>query len=123
MLLTLNQVLFIIITVAFVVAIVFLVLFLIQLRKTALEGQRTLTELRELAESLKGIEKKVNARIDDVGEIIKDTRKTVAGLSEATFFLTTKLVRPASRLWPIVYPLVRLGWQHLKKRKEKRDVR
>jgi len=123
MLLTLNQVLFIVITFAFVVAIVFLVLFLIQLRKTALEGQRTLTELRELAESLKGIEKKVNARIDDVGEIIKDTRKTVAGLSEATFFLTTKLVRPAFRLWPIVFPLARLGWQYLKKRKEKRDVR
>jgi len=119
MLLTLNQVLFLVITFAFVVAVVFLVLFLIQLRKTALEGQRTLTELRELAESLKGIEKKVNARIDDVGEIIKDTRKTVAGLSETTFFLTTKVVRPASKYWPIVYPLARLGWQYLKKRKEK----
>jgi uncharacterized protein YoxC len=119
MLLTLNQTLFLVISIAFVVAIVFLIFFLVQLRRTAREGERTLVELRELAEGLKGIEQKVNARIDDVGEILESSKKTVAGLSEVTLFLTTKVVRPASKYWPILYPLIRLGWQQLKKRKEK----
>jgi len=119
MLLTLNQTLFLVISIAFVIAIVFLVFFLVQLRRTAREGERTLIELRELAEGLKGIEQKVNARIDDVGEILESSKKTVAGLSEVTLFLTTKVVRPASKYWLILYPLIRLGWQQLKKRKEK----
>lgn len=119
MLLTLNQALFLVISIAFVVAVVFLVLFLIQLRRTAREGERTLVELRELAKGLKGIEQKVNSRIDDVGEILESSKKTVAGLSEVTLFLTTKVVRPASKYWLILYPLLRLGWQQLKKRKEK----
>jgi len=119
MLLTLNQTLFLVISIAFVVAIVFLVFFLVQLRRTAREGERTLVELRELAEGLKGIEQKVNARIDDVGEILESSKKTVAGLSEVTLFLTTKVVRPASKYWLILYPLIRLGWRQLKKRKEK----
>ena len=119
MLLTLNQTLFLVISIAFVVATVFLVLFLVQVRRTAREGERTLVELRELAEGLKGIEQKVNSRIDDVGEILETSKKTVAGLSSATLFLTTKIVRPASKYWPIIYLLARLGWRQLKKRKEK----
>ena len=119
MLLTLNQTLVLVISIAFVVAIVFLVFFLVQLRRTAREGERTLVELRELAEGFKSIEQKVNARIDDVGEILESSKKTVAGLSEVTLFLTTKVIRPASKYWLILYPLIRLGWQQLKKRKEK----
>ena len=119
MLLTLNQTLFLVISIAFVVATVFLVLFLVQIRRTAREGERTLVELRELAEGLKGIEQKVNSRIDDVGEILESSKKTLAGLSETMFFLTTKIVRPASKYWLILYPLARLGWRQLKKRKEK----
>ena len=60
MLLTLNQTLFLVISIAFVVAIVFLILFLVQIRRTAREGERTLVELRELAEDLKDIEQKVS---------------------------------------------------------------
>ena len=119
MLLTLNQTLFLVISLAFVVAVVFLVLFLVQIRRTAREGERTLVELRELAEGLKGIEQKVNSRIDDVGEILESSKKTVAGLSKASLFLTMNMVRPASKYWLILYPLFRLGWRQLKKRKEK----
>jgi len=122
MILTLNQVLFLILTVAAVVAVIFLVLFLIQIRKTALEGQRTLAELREVAEGVKDIEVKVNARMDDLGQIIDASKKTVAGLSAATAFLTTRVVRPASRFWPFLFPLLGLVRRHLKNRKEKRNV-
>ena len=120
--LTLNQVLFLILTVAAVVAVIFLVLFLIQIRKTALEGQRTLAELREVAEGLEAIEVKVNARIDDLGQIIDASKKTVAGISAASAFLTARVVRPASRFWPFIFPLVGLVRRQLKKRKEKRNV-
>lgn len=119
MLLTFNQTLFLVISFAFIVAVVFLVLSLVQIRRTAREGERTLVELRELAEGLKGIEKRVNAGIDDVGEILESSKKVVAGLSEVTLFLTTKVVRPVSKYWPILYPLIHLGWRQLKKRKEK----
>ncbi len=119
MVLTLNQVLLIVLSFAAVVAAVFLILFLIQLRKTARAGEQTLVELRELAEGLKTIQKKIDVRIDDVGEILESSKKTVAGLSETTAFLTTKMIRPASQYWPILYPLFRLGWRLYKNRKEK----
>jgi hypothetical protein len=119
MLLTMNQTLFLVISIAFVVATVFLILFLVQVRRTAREGERTLIELRELAEGLKGIEQKVDARIDDVGEILESSKKTLASLSATTLFLTTKVIRPVSKYWLILYPLIHLGWRQLKKRKEK----
>jgi uncharacterized protein YoxC len=67
MILTLNQVLGIILTVAGVVAIVFLVLFLNQLRRTAREGEKTLAKAGETMDALQMIEAKLNASLDDVG--------------------------------------------------------
>lgn len=119
MLLTLNQVLSLVLTIAAVVVVVFLVLFLVQLRKTAREGERALAEIGDLAGRLKETEQKVNARIDDVGELLESSKKTAAGLAEASLFLTTRIIRPASRFWPVLYPLLRMGWRKLKKKKEK----
>lgn len=119
MLLSLNQTLFLILTVIAAAVAVFLILFLVQLRRTAREGERTLIELREVAEGLKTLERKVDARVDDIAELLSSSKRTVAGLAETSLFLTTKVVRPASRYWPLLYPLLRMGWKHLKKRKEK----
>jgi len=122
MVITLNQVLFLILTVAAVVAVIFLVIFLIQLRKTAREGEKTLVELREAAEGLQALESKINARIDDAAEIFASTKTTLSGLSQASLFLTSRVVRPASQYWPLILPVARWAWQRLKKRKEKRNV-
>lgn len=119
--LTLNQTLFLVLTIAAVVVVVFLILFLIQIRRTALEGERTLAEVRELAVSLKEIERKINARIDDVGELLESSKQTAAGLAQASLFLTTKVVSPASRYWPLLYPLLRIGWKQLKKMKKRKE--
>lgn len=121
MLLTLNQTLLLVLTVAAVVVVVFLILFLIQIRRTAREGERTLAEVRELAVSLKEIERKVNARIDDVGELLESSKQTAAGLAQASLFLTTRVVSPASRYWPLLYPLLRIGWKQLKKMKKRKE--
>ncbi len=117
--LTLNQVLFLILTIAAVVAIVFLVRFLIQLRRTAGEAQKTLAKAQELMDGFKEIEAKINASLDDVGQVLQTSKKAAAGLSEITGFLATKVVRPSSKYWPILFPVLRFAWQHLKKRKEK----
>jgi uncharacterized protein YoxC len=121
MLLTLNQVLGIILTVAAVVAVTFLALFLNQLRRTAREGEKTLAMAQEMMDGLKEIEAKVNASLDNVGEVLATSKKAVTGLSEITFFLTSKVIRPSARYWPFLFPLIRLGLQQMKKRKEKKD--
>lgn len=121
MALTLDQVLFIILTVAAVVIATVLALFLIQLRRTAREGERTLVKAQEAMEGLRVIEAKLNASLDDVGEVLKTSKKAAAGLSEITFFLATKVVRPSAKYWPFLIPLVRLGLQQMKRRKEKKD--
>jgi hypothetical protein len=121
MLLTLNQVLGIILTVAAVVAVTFLAMFLVQLRRTAREGEKALVKVQETMDGLKTIESKIDANLDNVGEVLAVSKKAVSGLSEIAFFVTTKVVRPSARYWPLLFPLVRLGLQQLKKRKEKRD--
>jgi len=121
MTLTLNQVLGIILTVAAVVAVTFLALFLNQLRRTAREGEKTLAKAQEMMDGLKEIEAKVNASLDNVGEVLATSKKAVTGLSEITFFLTSKVIRPSAKYWPFLFPLVRLGLQQMKKRKEKKD--
>ncbi len=123
MLLTFNQTLFLILTVAAVVIAVFLILFLLQLRRTAREAEKSLQELQVTLEKLKTIEDKVERRLDETGTIIQSAKKTVSGLSELSFFLTTRVVRPASKYWPVIFPLMRYGWQLIKKRKEKKNGR
>jgi len=121
MTLTLNQILGIILTVAAVVAVTFLALFLSQLRRTAREGEKTLAKAQEMMDGMKEIEAKINASLDNVGEVLATSKKAVAGLSEITLFLTSKVIRPSASYWPFILPLVRFGVRQMKKRKEKRD--
>ena len=121
MTLTLNQVLAIILTAAAVVAVTFLVMFLIQLRRTAREGEKTLVKAQEAMDGLKVIEAKIDSSLDNVGEVLAVSKKAAAGLSEITFFLTTRVIRPSARFWPFLIPLARLGLVQWKKRKEKKD--
>ena len=121
MTLTLNQVLSIVLTVAAVVAVTFLSLFLIQLRRTAREGEKTLVKAQETMDGLQAIEAKINASLDNVGEVLATSKKAVSGISEITFFLTSKVIRPSAKYWPFLFPLLRFGLQQMKKRKEKKD--
>jgi hypothetical protein len=122
MTLTLSQVLSIVLTVAAVVGVTVLSLFLLQLRRTAREGEKTLIKAQETMDGLQAIEAKINANLDNVGEVLATSKKAVSGLSEITFFLTSKIIRPSARYWPFLFPLLRYGLQQMKKRKEKKDV-
>jgi len=121
MALTLNQVLAIILTVAAVVAVTFLVMFLNQLRRTAREGEKTLAKAQEAMDGLKVIEAKIDASLNNVGEVLTVSKRALTGLSEITFYLTTRVIRPSAKYWPFLIPLTRLGLALWKKRKEKKD--
>ncbi len=111
MALTLNQILFLILTIVVVVVAVFLVRFLI------------LAELRRLAENLNELDQVVKAKVEDLGKLVEASKETAINLSEASVFITTKLLRPAANYWPLVYPLLTFFWKRLKRRKEKKDGR
>jgi predicted PurR-regulated permease PerM len=123
MLLTLNQVLFIILTVAAAVAVAFLVTFLNQLRRTARQAEQALAKAQDLMDGLKEIEAKINTSLDDVGKVLQTSKKAAAGLSEIAGFVATKVIQPSARYWPFLFPLLRLGWQQMKKRKERKHGR
>jgi CHASE1-domain containing sensor protein len=120
MVLTLNQLLFIILTFAAVVAVVFLVMLLVQLRRAAVEAEKTLAEARKLAENLNELEKSVKGRVDDLGQIMEASKKTILQVSEASFFLTRRLFGPTTRYWPLIFPLARFVWKRLRKRRKER---
>ncbi|MFQ6107949.1 MAG: hypothetical protein ACE5L7_00155 [Candidatus Aminicenantales bacterium] len=117
--LTLNQFLLLVLTLAAVVVVTMLAMLFFQLRKTAKEGELTLKELRDLLLSLKQTNRKINSRIDEVGEIVEASKKTAVSLSEIAFFLSTKVVKPSSKYWPFLFPLIRLGWRQIRKKKRK----
>jgi predicted PurR-regulated permease PerM len=116
--LTLDQFLFLVITIAVVAAVSFLIALFRQLRRTAKEGEETLVEIRSLVKTLNQTSQKAMDKIDDVDETLKTAKKTVVQLSEITWFLTSKIIKPSSKYWPIVLPFLRLGWRQWKKRKE-----
>jgi hypothetical protein len=122
MLLTFNQVLYLLLTVAAVVVAVVLALFLLQLKRTAREAEKSFQELQIVLNKFEQIEDKLDKRLEEAGEIVSSTKKAVSGLGELSLFLTTNVVRPASRFWPVLFPLLRFGWQLMKKRKEKKNV-
>jgi len=119
--LTLNQFLLLVITIAVVVAVIFLITLIAQLRKTARGGEETLNQIRTLVSNLNETSQKVNTKIDDLDEILEATKKTAVSLSEIVWFVTTKVIKPSSNFWPLLYPFIRLGWRQMKKRKEKKN--
>ena len=118
--LTLNQFLFLVFTIAVVVFVTFLVTLILQLRRTAKEGEDTLIEVRELVRNLRETDKKLKEKMDDIGLTIEATKKTALGLSEITWFLTSKVVRPSSKYWPLLFPILRFGWRQIKKKRKER---
>ncbi|MGD9344349.1 MAG: hypothetical protein PVH84_00695 [Candidatus Aminicenantes bacterium] len=116
--LTLNQFLFLVITIAVVVVATYLVMLMIQLKKTAKEGETSLIELNALVKRLQDTTEKLNGRMDDVDDIVKATKKTAMGFAEASTFVVAKIIRPTSRYWPFLFPLMRLGLRLMKRKKK-----
>jgi type VI protein secretion system component VasK len=120
--LTLNQFLWLVITIAVVVAVTFLVILLRQLRRTAQEAEQTLSEIKMLVGEARETSRSVQVKLEDVGELVQASKKTAVNVSEMAWFLTTKILRPRAKYWPFLFPLIRLGWRQAKKLKEEKNV-
>lgn len=121
--LTLNQFLLLVLTLAVVIAVAFLIMVLIQIRKTASEGEKTLLEFRELARNLGETQKIIREKVNDIAEIIDASKKTALQLTDATAFLTARVVKPSFKYLPLALPLLRFLWRQWKKRKEEKHGR
>ena len=121
MTLTLNQFLFLVITIAVAVAVAYLVLFLRQLKNTAREGEKTLVEINSLIRNLQETSTRINTRIDDLGEVLEASKKTAASLADMAAMLTIRIIKPSVKYWPVLFPVFRIGWRILKKRKEEKN--
>ena len=119
--LTLSQFLFLVLTFAAVVAVTFLAVFLNQLRKTAREGEKTLIEARELMANLNATSQKVNQKIEELGDLVDAAHKAAVGISNASMFLATRVMKPVTRYWPFILPLIRLVLRQWKKKNKKEE--
>jgi len=81
--LTLNQFLLLVLTLVAVIAGTYFVIVLIQIRKTAKEGETSLIEIRKLINNLVETSKKANTTFDSLGKTMEATKKTAVNLSEA----------------------------------------
>ena len=55
--------------------------------------------------------------------LVKASKDTAVNLSQASMFLTTRVLKPVANYWPLVYPVMMFFWKRMKKRKEKKDGR
>jgi flagellar basal body-associated protein FliL len=121
--LTLNQFLFLIITLAVVVAVTAFVILALQLKKTAAGAEKTLAEYKELAKNLQLLDQTVKDKLDELGQTLQAARQVAGQVSGVTLWLSSKFVQPAAKLWPLLAPVARFVWRQWKKRKEERNVR
>lgn len=121
--LTLNQFLLLVLTFTAVVVAVFLIRFLAQVRRTAVEGERAMVEVRRLAANLNELDGLIKERVIDLGEFVEASRRTVSYMAEALFLLTTRILRPGSRYWRLLFPIATFLWRRIKKRKEDKNGR
>ncbi|MCD6193573.1 MAG: hypothetical protein DRJ11_06705 [Candidatus Aminicenantes bacterium] len=117
--LTLNQFLGLLLTFVAVVVATVVVVFLLQLRRTVRQAESTLTQINSLVKNLEETSRKVNNELDEAGELIKASKKIATSVADLTWMATTKFIRPSSKYWPIVFPLLRLGWRQWRKFRQK----
>jgi len=122
--LSLNEILLLVITIAVVAAVFFLIPVFIQIKKTMKEGEKSLEQIKELAQELKDTSSKIHPAVENASEMVESAKKTAVNLSEITWLIATRIVRPSSRYWPFIFPFLRLGWRQIKKKKGgKKNVR
>jgi len=121
--LSLNEILLLVITIAVVVGVAFLIPVFIQIKRTMKEGEESLVHIKGLAQELKETSSKITPAVENAGEIVESAKKTAFNLTEITWLIATRIVRPSSRYWPFIFPFLRLGWRQIKKKKGGKNVR
>jgi hypothetical protein len=117
--LTLNQVLFLVLTFAVVILVIYLVRLLAQIRRTAAEGEKTLAELGILAKHLTELDLVVKEKVEDLGQTLEASKRAAVNVAQASSLISSKFIRPSSKFLPFALPVARFVWRQLKKKKEK----
>ena len=116
--LTLNQVLFLVLTFAAVIVAVVLVRLFSQLRRTAIEGEKALAEMRALAQHLNELDLVVKDKVETLGATLEASKKAAVSIGQASALITSNFVQPASRYLPLLIPVARFVLKRMKKKKE-----
>jgi len=119
--LTLNQVLFLTLTIAGVVVAVYLIRLFAQLRRTAAEGEKALADFGELARQLQELDLVVKHQVEELGLTLAASKKAAVHIAEASALITTKFIRPSSKFLPLILPVAQFVWRQIGKRKKERD--
>ena len=118
MTLTLNQFLFLVLTIAVVAFIAYLIPTIRQLKETAKRAEEVLNETKELISHFQETEKLINAQIEGLEDLIKTSKKTLTNISDIAWFISKKLLKPSTRYLGAILPLINFGWQLYKKKKK-----
>jgi hypothetical protein len=118
----LNSILLIVLTATAVVAVVFLVLLFIQLRKTAGEAQKTLVEVRVLVRHLSELDLEVKTRVEELGGTLGVFKTAAVEISKAAALVTSKFLPAPIRYLPLILPVARYITRQIKNGKEKHHV-
>ncbi len=98
---------------AAIAAVVFLVRLFVQLRTTVAEAEKTLVEVRVLAENLNELDLEVKDRVEELGAMLGTSRKAGVGLSEGG---SSKLLPTSAKFLPFVLPVARFVLRKMKKK-------
>ena len=118
----LISILLIVLTSAAVVAVVFLVLLFIQLRRTAREASKTMIAVRALAQKLGELDLEIKTQVEELGNTFGVFKKAATGLSEAALLVTLNLFPAPAKFFMFVLPVVRLLMRQIKIGKENHNV-
>ena len=98
---------------AAIVAVVFLIRLFVQLRTTVAEAEKTLIEVRVLAENLSELDLEIKDRVEELGAMLGTSRKASVGLSEGG---SSKLLPASAKFLPLVLPVARFVLRKMKKK-------
>lgn len=104
MTITLNQILFLILTITVVVVAVYLIRLFVQLRRTAAEGEKALADIGELARQLQELDLVVKHQVEELGLTLAASKNAVVNIATASALITTKFVRPSFKFLPSSSP-------------------
>jgi hypothetical protein len=103
---------------AAVVAVVFLVRLLIQLRATAGEAEKTLVEVRALAQNLSELDLEIKARIEETGDAIGVFRKAAVDVSRAALVAAWRFLPTPAKCLVLILPAARYVVRQIKQGQE-----
>ncbi len=78
-----------------------------------------LAELRRNLNEFHEIQALAKERLESLGQTLASSKKVISSLGEIMAFLSLRIVKPASRYWPVIFPLLQFLWRQRKKKKGK----